>query len=92
MVWKSAPVVRQVSLEMADMFSSRQWYSEPYCDEIQNNKKGTKRNKNTYNSGYSLVVTHPTTNPPISSLCMAERTGCPILLSLWSYVTAFIIF
>jgi hypothetical protein len=22
-----------------------------------------------------------------ASLCMAERTGCPILLSLWSYVT-----
>ena len=40
----------------------------------------------TYNSGYSLVVTHPTTNPPISSLCMAERTGCPVLLTLWSYV------
>ena len=40
----------------------------------------------TYNSWYSLVVTHPTTNQPISSLCMAERTGCPILLSLWSYV------
>ena len=47
-------------------------------------KKGKK--VKTYNSGYSLVVTHPTTNPPISSLCMAERTGFPILLSLWSYV------
>jgi hypothetical protein len=40
----------------------------------------------TYNSGYSLVVTDPTTNPPIWSLCMAERTGCPVLFSLWSYV------
>jgi hypothetical protein len=48
--------------------------------------RGAKMTKITYNSGYSLVVTHPTTNPPISSLCMAERTGCPILLSLWSYV------
>jgi hypothetical protein len=42
--------------------------------------------QNTYNSRYSLVVTHPTTNLPISSLCMAERTGCPVLLNLWSYV------
>jgi hypothetical protein len=51
-------------------------------------KKAKKDGKGrTYNSGYSLVVTHPTTNPPISSLCMAERTGCPVLLSLWSYVT-----
>ena len=45
----------------------------------------TKKTK-TYNSWYSLVVTHPTTNQPISSLCMAERTGCPVFLSLWSYV------
>jgi hypothetical protein len=50
-------------------------------------KLGKKKNwSKTYNSGYSLVVTDPTTNPPISSLCMAERTGCPVLLSLWSYV------
>jgi hypothetical protein len=32
------------------------------------------------------VVTHPTTNLPISSLCMAERTGCPVFSSLWPYV------
>ncbi|KAH9210296.1 hypothetical protein DL95DRAFT_393601 [Leptodontidium sp. 2 PMI_412] len=24
-----------------------------------------RKRKKTYNSGYSLVVTHPTTNPPI---------------------------
>jgi hypothetical protein len=51
------------------------------------NKSEQKHKTKTYNSGYSLVVTDPTTNPPISSLCMAERTGCPVLLSLWSYVT-----
>jgi hypothetical protein len=49
--------------------------------------KGVRgRRKKTYNSGYSLVVTDPTTNPPIWSLCMAERTGCPVLSNLWSYV------
>jgi hypothetical protein len=48
-----------------------------------------KIKKNTYNSGDSLVVTHPTTNPPIQGLCMAERTGCPVLLDLWSYVPKF---
>jgi hypothetical protein len=58
----------------------------PLVDQAKKKKK-IKKKKKTYNSGYSLVVTHPTTNPPISSLCMAERTGCPILLSLWSYVT-----
>jgi hypothetical protein len=46
------------------------------------------KKQKTYNSGYSLVVTDPTTNPPIWSLCMAERTGCPVLSSLWSYVLA----
>jgi hypothetical protein len=29
----------------------------------------------TYNSGDSLVVTHLTTNPPVSCLNRAERTG-----------------
>jgi hypothetical protein len=37
----------------------------------------------TYNSGYSLVVTHLTTNPPVRCLNRAERTGslvvsCPV--------------
>jgi hypothetical protein len=41
----------------------------------------------TYNSRYSLVVTHPTTNLPIWSLYMGERTGSLVFTSLWSYVT-----
>jgi hypothetical protein len=40
----------------------------------------------TYNSGYSLVVTHLTTNPPVRCLSKAERTGSPVLSVLWSYV------
>jgi hypothetical protein len=34
-----------------------------------------KREAKTYNSGDSLVVTHLTTNPPVSCLDRAERTG-----------------
>jgi outer membrane protein assembly factor BamB len=41
----------------------------------------------TYNSGDSLVVTHLTTNPPVSCLNRAERTGSLVLKILWSYVT-----
>jgi hypothetical protein len=58
-------------------------------------KKGTKKGQNkskTYNSRYSLVVTHPTTNLPIYSLNMGERTGSLVLCSLWSYVKAFVVF
>jgi hypothetical protein len=40
----------------------------------------------TYNSGYSLVVTHLTTNPPVHCLSTAERTGSSIFSVLWSYV------
>jgi hypothetical protein len=40
----------------------------------------------TYNSGDSLVVTHLTTNPPVSCLTRAERTGSRVLKILWSYV------
>ena len=42
----------------------------------------------TYNSGDSPVVTHLTTNPPISCLTRAERTGSRDLKILWSYVKA----
>ena len=48
-----------------------------------------KRNSkiDTYNSGYSLVVTHLTTNPPVRCLNRAERTGSLVFNVLWSYVT-----
>ena len=46
---------------------------------------GSKKAK-TYNSGYSLVVTHLTTNPPVHCLNRAERTGSLVLNVLWSYV------
>jgi hypothetical protein len=33
------------------------------------------------------MVTHSSTSRPVQCLCMAERTGCPVLTDLWSYVT-----
>jgi hypothetical protein len=50
---------------------------------------GSEDDKNkvkTYNSGDSLVVTHLTTNPPVSCLSTAERTGSAEFRILWSYV------
>jgi hypothetical protein len=44
------------------------------------------RSAKTYNSGYSLVVTHLTTNPPVRCLNRAERTGSLVFNVLWSYV------
>ncbi|KAF2797394.1 hypothetical protein K505DRAFT_235632, partial [Melanomma pulvis-pyrius CBS 109.77] len=41
----------------------------------------------TYNSRDSPMVTHLTTSPPVSCLCKAERTGSPIFMILWSYVS-----
>ncbi|CAF3457573.1 unnamed protein product [Fusarium graminearum] len=38
----------------------------------------------TYNTGDSLVVTDPTTNPALRSLTMGERTGSRIFYELWS--------
>ncbi|KAJ5461377.1 uncharacterized protein N7458_002929 [Penicillium daleae] len=40
----------------------------------------------TYNSQDSHVVTHHTTNWPACGLSTAERTGSPVLHTLWSYV------
>ncbi|KAF2089629.1 hypothetical protein K490DRAFT_37182, partial [Saccharata proteae CBS 121410] len=45
-----------------------------------------QKRRYTFNSWYSLMVTHLTTNQPVHSLCMAERTGCPIFCDLWSNV------
>ena len=51
------------------------------------NERGLTGCKNkTYSSGYSHVVTHRSTNPPIRSLSMPERTGWPVLYDLWPYV------
>jgi hypothetical protein len=46
---------------------------------------GSKKTK-TYNRRDSQMVTHSSTSRPVQCLCMAERTGCPVLTDLWSYV------
>jgi hypothetical protein len=51
-----------------------------------NQKCQKEKKKKTYNSGYSLVVTHLTTNPPVRCLNRAERTGSLVFNVLWSYV------
>jgi hypothetical protein len=43
----------------------------------------------TYNRRDSQMVTHSSTSRPVQCLCMAERTGCPVLTDLWSYVLNF---
>ena len=52
-------------------------------------RRGCARDAKTYNSGYSLVVTHLTTNPPVRCLNRAERTGSLVFNVLWSYVISF---
>ncbi|KAJ3535472.1 hypothetical protein NM208_g7118 [Fusarium decemcellulare] len=50
-------------------------------------KRYIKYAKTTYNSGDSLVVTDPTTNPPLTGLTKGEQTGSRIFQWVWSYVT-----
>ena len=40
----------------------------------------------TYNTGDSLVVTDPTTDPALASLTRGERTGSRVFWQVWSYV------
>ncbi|EHK49712.1 hypothetical protein TRIATDRAFT_50724 [Trichoderma atroviride IMI 206040] len=49
---------------------------------------GRKKTK-TYNSRCSLMVTHSTTNLPVSGLSMGEQTGPRVFHYLWSYVHCF---
>ncbi|KAJ6054142.1 uncharacterized protein N7446_010154 [Penicillium canescens] len=58
---------------------------ECFIQSIQTSKQQKKKTK-TYNSKGSLVVTHLTTNLPACGLSTAERTGSPVLHTLWSYV------
>ena len=55
--------------------------------QLQTAKKTTNKQKKTYNTMYSLVVTDPTTNPALRGLTLGEQTGPRILHELWSYVT-----
>jgi hypothetical protein len=48
--------------------------------------EGEQKDKKTYNRRDSQMVTHSSTSRPVQCLCMAERTGCPVLTDLWSYV------
>ena len=55
--------------------------------------RGKKRKKNYYNTGYSYLVTQPSTNPAQQGLTLLS--GCSMLLSLWcsnSTLSAFLKF
>jgi hypothetical protein len=49
-------------------------------------QKGERKHQKTYNTGDSLVVTDPTTDPAVGCLSRGERTGSRVLNHLWSYV------
>jgi hypothetical protein len=57
-----------------------------FLDEPQKHKSAKEK---TYNSRYSLVVIHTTTNLPIYGLSIVERSGCPFLHNLWLYVKTY---
>ncbi|AEO60044.1 hypothetical protein MYCTH_2066278, partial [Thermothelomyces thermophilus ATCC 42464] len=44
------------------------------------------KQKKTYNTRDSLVVTDPTTNRALASLTKGERTGSRAFWRVWSYV------
>ncbi|KAF3766529.1 hypothetical protein M406DRAFT_256834, partial [Cryphonectria parasitica EP155] len=49
-----------------------------------------KKNSKTCNTGYSLMVTHLTTNPAVSGLFRGEQTGSQVFHYLWSHVLEFV--
>ena len=56
------------------------------CFFGRENTKKYRQQKKTYNTGDSLVVTDPTTNPALSGLTRGERTGSRAFQMVWSYV------
>ncbi|KAJ6067741.1 hypothetical protein N7446_004778 [Penicillium canescens] len=53
-------------------------------ERTKTKQRKKRKRKKTYNSKDSLVVTHLTTNLPACGLSTAERTGSPVLHTLWS--------
>ena len=62
-------------------------YTQCECWRQAKNRLPLQKAK-TYNRRDSQMVTHSSTSRPVQCLCMAERTGCPVLTDLWSYVLA----
>ncbi|KAI0021430.1 hypothetical protein F4780DRAFT_290493 [Xylariomycetidae sp. FL0641] len=80
-------------LSSAPPFSSL--YTSTRAYPPKGKRQGTdspKIKKSTYNTGDSLVVTDPTTDPAVSGLSMGERTGPRVLQILWSYVIDLVFF
>ena len=63
-------------------------FTKPNKQQKDMETRHRQKKQKTYNSGYSLVVTHLTTNPPVRCLNRAERTGSLVFNVLWSYVEA----
>lgn len=55
---------------------------------MQGAKNLRKKKKETYNTGYSLIVTDLTTNPALTSLSTWEQTGPTVFSWVWPYVIA----
>jgi hypothetical protein len=64
--------------------SKREGGASAYSSAAARKKIGSRTK--TYNRRDSQMVTHSSTSRPVQCLCMAERTGCPVLTDLWSYV------
>jgi ribosomal protein L33 len=63
--------------------------SKNYTNSTSKKKHKAKIKSKTYNRRDSQMVTHSSTSRPVQCLCMAERTGCPVLTDLWLYVLNF---
>ena len=80
------PLDQSPDLGNANVKFSKLWGKIRGYPKLGRQKKKRKEKKKTYNTGDSLVVTDPTTDPALSGLSMGERTGSRVLHWVWSYV------
>jgi hypothetical protein len=83
---KNAHVAEPTIVILYEPLTHRQLIGNPPEALHQHSARHSCGKNKTYNSGYSLLVTHPTSNPPVHCLYMAERTGSLIFSVLWSYM------
>jgi hypothetical protein len=83
---RASPKCSDNATTHSHMYGLAKKYGKPSFSSSSSLLTTSQKKSKTYNSGYSLVVTHLTTNPPVHCLSTAERTGSSIFSVLWSYV------
>ncbi|KAF2468195.1 uncharacterized protein BDR25DRAFT_58543 [Lindgomyces ingoldianus] len=71
----SMPFIQLMNVKPTSLYVSRKSSGSIFQKNVEPSRAPSKKCIKTYNSRYSPVVTHLSTNPPVSRLTIRDRTG-----------------